>query len=192
MSNTPSRNNVVVADHNDNSISGHSQQKTVEEQLISKVLNSFESCSDPRLKLLLQLLVRHLHGFVRDVRLTEAEWSKAIDFLTAVGRITDDRRQEFVLLSDVLGLSMQTINVDNEAYKNATEATVFGPFFVADAPQIDNAGDISGGASGQPCWVEGTVKDTEGNAVPNARIEVWEADEDGFYDVTVFRSPRGG
>ena len=159
------------------------QQETAEEQLIINVLNSFESCSDPRLKLLLQALVRNLHGFVREVRLTEAEWSKAIDFLTAVGHITDDRRQEFVLLSDVLGLSMQTINVDNETYKNATEATVFGPFFVEDAPQISNGGDISGGASGQACWVEGTVKDTEGNAVPNARIEVWEADEDGFYDV---------
>ena len=183
MSNTSSLSKVAAGDNIDNSCSSHSQQETVEEQLITNVLNSFESCSDPRLKLLLRALVRNLHGFVREVRLTEAEWSKAIDFLTAVGHITDDRRQEFVLLSDVLGLSMQTINVDNEAYMNATEATVFGPFFVEDAPHIDNAGDISGGASGQPCWVEGTVKDTEGNAIPNARIEVWEADEDGFYDV---------
>lgn len=183
MPNNSSLINHAATVINGNSIPSHLQQEIAEEQLISNVLNSFESCSDPRLKLLLQSLVRHLHGFVRDVRLTEAEWSEAIDFLTAVGHITDDRRQEFVLLSDVLGISMQTINVANEAYKSATEATVFGPFFVADAPQIDNAGDISGGASGQPCWVEGTVKDTEGNAVPNARIEVWEADEDGFYDV---------
>src|SRR5690625_857188 len=131
----------------------------------------------------MQSLTKHLHNFVREVRLTEDEWNTAIQFLTDVGHITDDKRQEFILLSDVLGVSMQTINVSNEAYKNATEATVFGPFFVEDAPFIENGGDISGGAPGEPCWVEGTVTDTNGNCVPNARIEVWEADDDGFYDV---------
>ncbi|GAA3698498.1 protocatechuate 3,4-dioxygenase subunit beta [Arthrobacter ginkgonis] len=158
-------------------------QQAVEEQLVRNVLRSFDECQDPRLKQLMQSLVKHLHAFIRDVRLTEAEWNKAIEFLTAVGHITDDRRQEFILLSDVFGASMQTVNVNNEAYGNATEATVFGPFFVEDAPLIDNGGDIAGGAPGQPCWVEGSVKDTEGNPIPNARIEVWEADEDGFYDV---------
>ena len=131
----------------------------------------------------MQALVKHLHAFIRDVRLTEAEWNQAIEFLTAVGHITDDRRQEFILLSDVLGASMQTINVNNEAYGDATEATVFGPFFVDDAPEIPLGGDIAGEAPGQPCWVEGTVTDTDGNPVPRARIEVWEADEEGFYDV---------
>lgn len=164
-----------------NSIS--SEQQEVEETLTQKVLESFEDCEDPRLKELMQSLVRHLHAFVRDVRLTEEEWNTAIEFLTAVGHITDDKRQEFILLSDVLGTSMQTINVNNETYKNATEATVFGPFFVDDAPEIPIGGDIAGGAPGQPCWVEGTVTDTSGNPVPNARIEVWEADDDGFYDV---------
>ena len=159
------------------------EQRAVEEQLISNVLRSFDDCTDPRLKQLMQSLVRHLHAFIRDVRLTEAEWNKAIEFLTAVGHITDDRRQEFILLSDVLGASMQTINVNNEAYEDATEATVFGPFFVENSPRIEHGGDISGGAAGQPCWVEGSVTDTDGNPIPNARIEVWEADEDGFYDV---------
>lgn len=158
-------------------------QNEVEERLIRNVLTSFEDCQDARLKELMQKLVIHLHAFVRDVRLTEEEWNTAISFLTEVGHITDDKRQEFILLSDVLGLSMQTINVNNEAYGNATEATVFGPFFVDDAPLIDNGGDIAGGAPGQPCWVEGTVKDTEGNPVSGARIEVWEADDEGFYDV---------
>jgi hydroxyquinol 1,2-dioxygenase len=78
---------------------------------------------------------------------------------------------------------MQVIGVNNEAYADATEATVFGPFFVEGSPHIDLGGDIAGGAPGQPCWVEGTVRDTDGRAVPGARIEVWEADEDGFYDV---------
>ncbi|TJY66106.1 hydroxyquinol 1,2-dioxygenase [Arthrobacter sp. CAU 1506] len=159
------------------------EQSAVEETLTRNVLRSFENCTDPRLKELMQGLVTHLHAFIRDVRLTEAEWNRAIEFLTATGHITDDKRQEFILLSDVLGASMQTINVNNEAYKNATEATVFGPFFVDDAPEIAIGGDIAGGAPGQPCWVEGTVWDTDGNPVPGARIEVWEADEEGFYDV---------
>ncbi|MFJ8951385.1 intradiol ring-cleavage dioxygenase [Streptomyces sp. NPDC102381] len=158
-------------------------QQAVEERLIDTVLQSFADCEDPRLGQVMQALVRHLHAFVREVRLTEEEWDKAIEFLTEVGHITDDRRQEFILLSDVLGASMQTINVNNEACGDATEATVFGPFFVDDAPRIEQGGDISGGAVGQPCWVEGTVRDTEGSPVPNARIEVWEADEDGFYDL---------
>lgn len=164
-------------------------QQDIEERLIRNVLKSFEGCADERLKQVMQSLVRHLHAFVRDVRLTEEEWSTAISFLTEVGHITDDQRQEFVLLSDVLGVSMQTINVNNEAYGDATEATVFGPFFVDDAPLIEIGGDIAGGAAGQPCWVEGTVKDTDGNPVPGARIEVWEADDEGFYDVPAHRWP---
>ncbi|GAA3949943.1 dioxygenase [Gordonia caeni] len=159
------------------------QQTAIEERLIRIVQQSFADCEDPRLKFLMQELVAHLHAFVRSTRLTEAEWNTAIEFLTEVGHITDDRRQEFILLSDVLGLSMQTINVNNEAYEDATEATVFGPFFVDDAPRIELGGDVAGGAAGQPCWVEGTVRDTDGRPVPNARIEVWEADDDGFYDV---------
>lgn len=159
------------------------QQQEVEEQLLRNVLNSFNDCKDPRLKQLLKSLVTHLHTFIREVRLTEQEWNTAIEFLTHVGHITDDQRQEFILLSDVLGVSMQTINVSNTTYKGATEATVFGPFFVEESPEIAIGGDISGGAVGQPCWVEGRVTDTEGNPVPKARIEVWEADEDGFYDV---------
>jgi hydroxyquinol 1,2-dioxygenase len=159
------------------------EQQAVEEQLIRNVLHSFDNCQDPRLKQIMQSLTRHIHSFIRDVRLTEAEWNTAIEFLTAVGHITDDKRQEFILLSDVFGASMQTIAVNNEKIGDATEATVFGPFFVEDAPLIENGGDIAGAAPGQPCWVEGSVKDTDGNPLPGARIEVWEADEDGFYDV---------
>lgn len=158
-------------------------QRAVEEDLVQRVLNSFEDTQNPRLKQVMQSLTTHLHDFIRDVRLTEEEWNYAIDFLTRVGHITDDKRQEFVLLSDTLGASMQTIAVNNEAYEDATEATVFGPFFVDDAPQVELGGDISFGAQGQPAWVEGTVTDTHGNPVPNARIEVWECDEDGLYDV---------
>ncbi|MFG2951431.1 intradiol ring-cleavage dioxygenase [Streptomyces adustus] len=158
------------------------QQQEREADVVRQVLRSFEACTDPRLRQVMQSLVHHLHAFVREVRLTEAEWSEGIDFLTRAGHITDERRQEFILLSDVLGLSMQTVAVNNEAYGGATEATVFGPFFVDNSPEIAQGGDLSFGAAGEPCWVEGTVTDADGKPVAGARIEVWEADEDGFYD----------
>jgi hydroxyquinol 1,2-dioxygenase len=158
-------------------------QRAREEELTELVTASFRTTGDPRLRLLMEALVRHLHAFLREVRLTEEEWQAAIAFLTETGHRTDDRRQEFVLLSDVLGASMQTIAINNEAYRNATEATVFGPFFVAGSPEIEAGGDIAGGAAGEPCWVSGMVTDTGGKPVPGALIEVWEADADGFYDV---------
>ncbi|NGY60418.1 hydroxyquinol 1,2-dioxygenase [Lentzea sp. NEAU-D13] len=158
-------------------------QQDIEERLTAEVVASFANTPDPRLKELLESLTRHLHSFIREVRLTEREWARAIEFLTAAGHLTDDERQEFILLSDVLGASMQTIAVNNEARGDATEATVFGPFFVEESPLVGNGGDIAAGAPGVPCWVEGSVRDTDGNPIAGARIEAWEADEDGFYDV---------
>jgi hydroxyquinol 1,2-dioxygenase len=164
-------------------ISVSAEQSAREEEMLDRVVRSFDSCESPRLKDLMVGLVRHLHSFIREVRLTEQEWTAVIDFLTRCGDITDDKRQEFILLSDVLGASMQTITVNNEAYGNATESTVWGPFFVEGSPEVPIGGDISHGAVGEPCWVEGTVTDTDGRPLPGLRIEVWEADEDGFYDV---------
>jgi hydroxyquinol 1,2-dioxygenase len=159
------------------------EQQQREAELLQRVLASYAGTADPRTRELVEALTRHLHAFLRETRLTEAEWRRAIDFLTAVGHLTDDRRQEFVLLSDVLGASMQTITINNQAYANATEATVFGPFFVDGSPEVGLGGDVAGGAPGEPCWVEGRVLDTHGRAVAGARIEVWEADADGLYDV---------
>lgn len=159
------------------------EQLRREKELTAKVVASFECTPDARLKYLLQSLTEYLHAFICDVRLTEDEWNKAIEFLTAAGHITDDRRQEFILLSDVFGASMQTIAINNEAEGDATEATVLGPFFVEHSPRIEIGGDMSGGAPGQPCWVEGTVTGVDGSPIPDARLEVWEADENGYYDV---------
>ncbi|WP_328527996.1 hydroxyquinol 1,2-dioxygenase [Nocardioides sp. NBC_00368] len=159
------------------------EQQAVEQTLVDTVVASFDACEDPRLKEVMVSLTRHLHAFIRDVRLTEEEWGAAIAFLTAAGHITDDVRQEFILLSDTLGASMQTININNAAYADATEATVFGPFFVEDSPAIELGGDMAFGAPGEPCWVVGTVTDTDGKPLVGAKIEVWEADEDGLYDV---------
>jgi Protocatechuate 3,4-dioxygenase beta subunit len=159
------------------------EQQEIEDRLVHNVVSSFDACSDARLQEVMVSLVRHLHAFLRDVRVTEDEWAAAIDFLTRAGHITDEVRQEFILLSDVLGASMQTINMNNAAYENVTEATVLGPFFVEGSPEIDVGGDMAFGAPGEPCWVEGTVTDTDGKPLAGARIEVWEADEDGRYDV---------
>lgn len=158
-------------------------QKQSEELLLQQAVGSFDQCPDPRLKEIMQSLVTHLHDFIRDVRLTEDEWWKGIRFLTEVGHITDDNRQEFILLSDVLGASMQMITVDNPLVAHATEATVFGPFFVENAPRVELGGDVAGVASGIPCWVEGTVTGAGGEPLPAARIEVWESDDEGLYDV---------
>jgi hydroxyquinol 1,2-dioxygenase len=168
------------------------EQQAVEEQLVDNVVASFDACQDPRLQELMTSLVKHLHSFIREVRLTEEEWGTAIEFLTKAGHITDEVRQEFILLSDTLGASMQTINVNNQAYKGATEATVFGPFFVEDSPAIELGDDLAFGAPGEPCWVEGTVTDTDGTPLAGALIEVWEADEDGLYDVQYEAGKRAG
>lgn len=159
------------------------EQARREEELTATVVASFANTPDERRKTVVESLTRHVHAFIREVRLTEDEWHAGIEFLTAAGRITDDKRQEFILLSDVLGASMQTITVNNAAYGDATEATVFGPFFVQDSPRIELGGDIAGGAHGEPCWVEGTVTDANGAPVAGARVDVWEADDDGRYDV---------
>jgi hydroxyquinol 1,2-dioxygenase len=154
-----------------------------ETQLTDEVLARFAQTGSPRLRELLDGLVRHLHDYAREVALTEAEWAAAIDFLTRAGQISTASRQELILLSDVLGLSMLTIEIGAPRDPAATESTVLGPFFVDDAPLIPYGGDVAHGASGEPCWVQGTVTDTTGAPVAHAEIEVWEADRDGFYDV---------
>lgn len=159
-----------------------------EQELTDKVVASFGTAKDDRFRDVMQALVRHAHAFVRETRLTDDEWAAAIGFLTAAGHITTDTRQEFVLLSDVLGISMLTVAVNepglgDPGLADSTESTVLGPFFVQDAPGIELGGNIASGASGEPSWVSGRVTDTDGNPVPGARVEVWEADDDGMYDV---------
>jgi hydroxyquinol 1,2-dioxygenase len=138
---------------------------------------------DPRVKQVLTSLVQHLHAFAREVKLTEAEWLEGIRFLTATGQKCDDTRQEFILLSDTLGLSMLTVALNNDKPYGCTEATVFGPFHVEGAPHYAHGDDVGNGAKGEPCVVHGTVRGLGGEAVPGATIEVWQADADGHYDV---------
>jgi hydroxyquinol 1,2-dioxygenase len=151
--------------------------------ITESVLERLANTPDPRLKEIMLSLVRHLHGFAREVKLTEAEWLKGIEFLTQTGHITNAQRQEFILLSDVLGLSMLTVIMNNDKPDACTQATVLGPFHVEDAPHYKLGDDVANGAKGQPCQVQGSVKGVQGEAVAHARIEVWQSDEKGLYDV---------
>lgn len=154
-----------------------------EHNLTGAVIARFESCTDPRLKEVLTSLVTHLHAFVRETKLTEAEWMTGIEFLTATGHITDAKRQEFILLSDTLGVSMLTVAQNHGTEAGSTEATVFGPFHVANAPAFADGADIGGGAPGEPLFADCRIRGTEGEPVAGATIDVWQSDQDGYYDV---------
>ncbi|MBP7567335.1 MAG: intradiol ring-cleavage dioxygenase [Burkholderiaceae bacterium] len=154
-----------------------------QDTITQAVLGRLAQTPDPRLKEIMTSLVQHLHAFAREVRLTEDEWFKGIEFLTACGHKTDDKRQEFILLSDTLGLSMLTVAMNNDKPQGCTEATVFGPFHVENAPHYEHGEDVANGAPGEPCIVRGSVRGLDGEAVPGATIEVWQADAEGNYDV---------
>jgi hydroxyquinol 1,2-dioxygenase len=154
-----------------------------EDNFTNEVLATFEDAESERFKEIMQSLIRHLHTFVREVQLTEEEWFEAIRFLTRTGQISDDNRQEFILLSDTLGVSMQMIGVNHSKPSGATESTVVGPFYVEDAPECKNGDDLANGAPGEPCFVEGQVRSVSGGPIANAHLEVWQADDEGFYDV---------
>ncbi len=154
-----------------------------EDTITQAVIERFSKTPDPRLKEILSSLIQHLHAFAREVQITEEEWLRGIDFLTRTGQKCDDKRQEFILLSDTLGLSMLTVAMNNKKPAGCTEATVFGPFYVEGAPSYQNGQDVANGASGRPCWVRGHVLGLDGQPLPNATIEVWQADADGNYDV---------
>jgi hydroxyquinol 1,2-dioxygenase len=154
-----------------------------QDNITQAVIASFAEAGTPRLKQIMTSLVQHLHAFARDVKLTEEEWFQGIEFLTQCGHITDAKRQEFILLSDVLGLSMLTVAMNTEKPRGCTESTVFGPFHVEGAPRYELGDDIANGAKGTPCLVRGTVRDIAGKAIPGAVLDVWQSDEEGLYDV---------
>jgi catechol 1,2-dioxygenase len=153
-----------------------------EERSAEVVAAGLADTPDPRLRLLLTALTRHLHDFVKEVQLTEAEWAYAIEFLTLTGQKCDPTRQEFILLSDVLGISMLVETINHRAM-GATESTVLGPFHMVESPPRELGADIALDGKGQPCLVTGQVSDKDGNPIPGASIDVWQANEDGFYDV---------
>jgi len=158
--------------------------RNIDEHTITPaVIGRHAHAQDARLREVMTSLVQHLHDFAREVKLSEAEWFAGIDFLTRVGHITDERRQEFILLSDTLGLSMLVTAMNHGKPSGCTEATVFGPFHVEGAPHYELGADVANGAAGEACYVRGSVRDLQGRPVGDATIEVWQADAEGFYDV---------
>lgn len=154
-----------------------------ETTITAAVIDRFAETPDPRLKEVVTSLVQHLHAFARDVEPSFGEWGAAIDYLTRTGQICTDKRQEFILLSDTLGVSMLVDAINHRMPAGATETTVLGPFYVADAPELPHGSDISGGLAGEPLLVEGSVRATDGRPLSGACVDVWQADDDGYYDV---------
>jgi protocatechuate 3,4-dioxygenase beta subunit len=164
-----------------------------EDGLTAEVLRRLEATPDPRLREVMLALVRHLHGFARQVRLTEAEWLAGIRFLTAVGEITDERRQEFILLSDTLGLSsLVDLITHGGGPEEVTESTVLGPFYLPGAPWRESGDSIVlGGPPGEPLVVSGQVRSSTGRPLPDAVVDVWQTAPNGRYDVQDPEQPPG-
>lgn len=141
------------------------------------------AATGPRVAEVMSCLVKHLHAFAKETHLTQAEWDIGIDFLTRTGQICSAERQEFILLSDVLGFSMLVDAINNRRPAGATENTVFGPFHVADAPIRAMGDTISLDGKGEACLFEGKVIDLHGTPIEGACVDVWSDNADGFYDV---------
>jgi len=154
-----------------------------EDRSIETVIGRMADCEDPRLKHVMEVIVRKLHEAVKEIEPTEEEWLEAIMFLTRTGQACNDWRQEYILLSDVLGVSMLADAINNRKPKGASESTVLGPFHVAGAPRLEMGANISLDGKGAPMFVHGRVTDTDGHPIEGVTIDIWQANDDGFYDV---------
>jgi len=153
------------------------------------VLERNAKCRDERLRQIMTSVVTHLHAIVREVEPTFEEWAFAIDFLTRTGQICDDKRQEFILLSDTLGVSMLVDAINHRRNSAATESTVLGPFHVSGAPHLQMGDSISRDGMGEPLYTSGKVADESGTPIGGALLDVWQTSHDGFYDVQDSRQP---
>ncbi len=164
------------------------------QDITQAVLNRLAESTDPRFKEIMTAVVRHLHAAVREVDLQPGEWMKAIDFLTRTGQMCDEKRQEFIILSDTLGVSMLVVQLeqarrsakamqDRSATVKPTEATVQGPFYWVGAPELPLGSDIGKGMPGDPAYYHGKVVDTHGKPLANACVDVWSGDGEGVYDM---------
>ncbi|MGL4235249.1 intradiol ring-cleavage dioxygenase [Tabrizicola sp.] len=138
---------------------------------------------DPRLRQVMTAAITHLHAFVKEVRPNHKEWLAAIQFLTRTGHMSTDWRQEYILLSDTLGVTMLVDAINNSHGDGATENTILGPFYVENPPHYPNGTNICLDGKGEPLVVRGRVLDTDGNPIAGATIDAWQTNEDGFYDV---------
>src|SRR5580704_14645213 len=154
-----------------------------EDDITAEALQRFSQTPDPRVRQIMLSLVRHLHTFVKEVELTEAEWFQAIETLTEAGRMCSDKRQEFILFSDTLGVSMVVDLINHRKPDGATESTVFGPFHRLGAPEMSAGGNIADrDHTGTPAVISGRVLDLDGKPIAGAVLDVWQAQTNGLYD----------
>jgi len=158
-------------------------QRFSEKKLTAEVIKRMRKTRNKRLKQVMTSFVKHMHAFVREVKPTPEEWMQGIQFLVETGHWSTDKRAEFILMSDTLGVSMLVDALNYRAGSGATQSTVLGPFHREQAPAYPLGANISKHASdGEPCVVSGTVKDAKGKPIANAKLDIWEGGADGFYD----------
>jgi hydroxyquinol 1,2-dioxygenase len=153
-----------------------------ESNITNIVLDRWSAVPDPRLRKIMQSMIKHLHAFVRDIEPTEEEWLAAIEWLTRTGKLSNDKRQEFILASDVIGVSMLIDCINHRLSGEATPTTVTGPFHVHDSPSLPDGADMATGAPGELCYVSGSVRSVAGKPIVGATLDIWQADGDGHYD----------
>jgi hydroxyquinol 1,2-dioxygenase len=154
-----------------------------EKSITGAVLARMDQCEDPRFKQVMTSLVTHLHDFVREVKLTDAEWFGAIQFLTDVGKTCTDKRQEFILLSDTLGVSILVITLNHPAASGSSDSTVQGPYYWPGAPELPNGANLAVGVKGEPAFYSGRVLSNDGTPIAGALLDVWSGDGEGTYDM---------
>lgn len=154
-----------------------------EQSITRAVIDRMADCQDARFKEVMASLITHLHAFVREVKLTEEEWINAIMFLTQVGQTCTDKRQEFILLSDTLGVSILVITLNHMSEQGSTEHTVLGPYYWEGAPELPSGSNLAEGVKGDPTFYSGRVLDVDGNPIPGALLDIWSGDGEGNYDM---------
>jgi hydroxyquinol 1,2-dioxygenase len=152
-------------------------------EILREVLARYETTPDPRLREIMLSLIRHLHAFAAEVKLTWPEWEHGMELLAKAASVTGTGRNEFIALSDAVGFSMGVLAASQPKPPGATVPTLIGPFYIDEAPIFPNGADIANGAAGQPLHVSGRVLDTAGRPIPGAIVNVWQSDERGLYDV---------
>ena len=153
-----------------------------EQNLTELVVERWSEMPDPRLRNVMTALVKHVHAFIREIEPTQEEFFAAIDFLARTGKMCTDKRQEFILLADVLGVEMLVDAINNRLPGEATPTTIEGPFHVPGAPSLENGASMAHGAPGIPCFLLGTVHGTDGKPIDGAEIDIWQTDGEGLYE----------
>ncbi len=156
-----------------------------EKSITRAVIGRLSECADPRFKRIMTSLITHLHDFVREVKLTEPEWLTAMQFLTSVGQTCTDKRQEFILLSDTLGVSVLVITLNHPADERSVESTVLGPFYWEGAPDLPRGSNLAEGVKGEPAFYSGCVLSEDGRPLENALLDIWSGDGEGNYDMQI-------